>query len=220
MLAAIAEHRPKLVCLPNPDSPTGTVFAPDELRAITDLCGRTGALFLVDEAYHPFYAPSVVHWVREHRHVVVARTFAKAWGLAGLRIGYAVAHPTVAALLHKVRSMYEVNTLAVVVVERLLDCRQEMLASVARLNAGRDGFLDAMEALDLPTLRACGNFLHVAFGPAAEAVHAALHDLVLYRKDGGEGCLSGYSRFSATTPSLFEPIISRIRGVVRPVASS
>jgi len=60
--------------------------------------------------------------------------------------------------------MYEVNTLAVVATERMLDYGGEMLASVKRLNAGRDAFVAAMQQLNLRTFRSEGNFLHVAFG--------------------------------------------------------
>lgn len=213
VLNAIEAARAKLVCLPNPDSPTGTAFSLLELRAIADACRAAGSLLLVDEAYHPFYEPSAAPWVEDLRHVVVARTFAKAWGLAGLRVGYAVAHPSIAKLLHKVRSMYEVSTMAVAVIDRALDREAEMRASVARLNAGRDGFREAMATLGLPTVVAHGNFTHVAFGAAAPAVHGALESIVVYRKDGGEGCLSGYSRFSATTTERFRPIVARIREV-------
>ena len=215
VVAAIDTHRPKLVCIPNPDSPTGTVFAPADLRTIVDTCGRLGAIVLVDEAYHPFYAHSAAAWVTDCPQLIVARTFAKAWGLAGLRIGYAVAHPSIATLLHKVRPMYEVNTVAVTVVERLLDVEAEMFASVERLNAGRDRLLDAMEALDLPVVRARGNFMHVAFGAAEPRVYESLKRLVLYRRDGGDGCLTGYSRFSATTPELMAPLIERIEAALR-----
>jgi histidinol-phosphate aminotransferase len=211
---AIGELRPRVVCLPNPDSPTGTVFAPDDMRCIIESAGEVGAVMLVDEAYHPFYEHSVAGWVDEYPHLVVARTFAKAWGMAGLRIGYAVAHPDMTKILHKVRPMYEVNTVAVAAMERMLDFREEMEASVRRLNAGREGFLDAMESLGLKVLRAKGNFLHVAFGERAEAVHAALADKVLYRKDDPYGSpLKGYSRFSATTPELFAPLIEEIRKI-------
>lgn len=210
----IAEARPKLVCLPNPDSPTGTVFPEPELRGIIDAAGRVGALMLVDEAYHPFYEPTVVGWLADYPHLVVARTFAKAWGVAGLRIGYGVANAAVTRLLHKVRPMYEVNTVAVAMMERLLDHADAMRASVLRLTAGRNAFLDAMEGLGFRVLRARGNFLHVAFGTHAAAVHAALADLVLYRRDSNDPCLKGFSRFSATTEERFQPVIERIRSVV------
>lgn len=219
VLTTIANTRPKLVCLPNPDSPTGTVFDPDELRQIIETAGETGSLILIDEAYHPFYPHTALKWIDDYPHLVIARTFAKAWGLAGLRIGYAAACPEVANLLHKVRPMYEVNTLSVAIMDRMIDYSDEMLASVRRLNAGRDGFLSVMHDLGLRTVPANGNFLHVAFGPQAPQVHSSLSNLVLYRKDSNDICLKGYSRFSATTPELFEPVIRNIREVFAQVRS-
>jgi histidinol-phosphate aminotransferase len=214
VLSGIANVRPKLVCLPNPDSPTGSVFEVAALRRIIEAAGDVGALILVDEAYHPFCEITAAPWVDEYEHLVVARTFAKAWGLAGLRIGYAVAAPSCAQLLHKVRPLYEVNTLAVAVMERMLDHGDEVRKSVRRLNDGREHMLAAMEGLGLPTVRARGNFLHVAFGQAAPAVHAALKDTVLYRPDHKESCLKGFSRFTATTVEGFQPLIEKIEAVI------
>lgn len=213
VVAAIESERPKVVCLPNPDSPTGTVFAEADLRAIVVAAGAVGALILIDEAYYPFLATTVVPWIADHPHLVVARSTGKAWGCAGLRIGYAVASPEVAIMLHKVRPMYEVNTVAVHAFGRMLDHADAMFASVARLQAGKQAFLDAMRAQGFRTLNGEGNFMHVAFDDKAVAVHAALADLVYYRKDFAEPCLKGFSRFSATTPELFAPVIARIRGV-------
>jgi histidinol-phosphate aminotransferase len=213
LLRTIAERRPRLVCLPNPDSPTGTVFSPEEMRRLIAAAAEAGSMILIDEAYHPFYASSVVPLTREFPNLVVARTFAKAWGLAGLRIGYAVAAKEVAAWMHKVRPMYEVNTLSVVVMERMLDHVEAMEASVARLNAGKSHFLGEMEQLGFRVLRGEGNFLHVAFGRHAPAIHQALKEMVLYRPDFRDACLAGYTRFSATTPELFQPVIDTIKSV-------
>jgi len=207
---AILEVHPKLVCLPNPDSPTGTVFSPDNLRRIIEAAGQAGALMLVDEAYHPFYKETAISWVKEYPHLVIARTFAKAWGLAGLRIGYAVASPEVANNLHKVRPMYEVNTVAVAVINRMLDFNHEVLQSVKRLNEGKDFFLETMRELGFTTLKTYGNFLHVSFGKQAQAIHEVLKKVVLYRLDFKESCLKGFSRFSATTRDQFKPIIECI----------
>jgi histidinol-phosphate aminotransferase len=213
-VTAIHDSRPKMVCLPNPDSPTGTVFAPGDLRKIIEAAGEEGAVILIDEAYHPFYEQTALPWVAQYPHLVIARTFAKAWGLAGLRIGYVIGQPAVVSLLHKVRPMYEVNTVAVAVIERMLDHAGDMEASVRRILAGRDAFLSAMRGLGFRTLRSHGNFLHVAFGANARALHAALENLVLYRKDFSEPCLQGFSRFSATTVAGFQPVIDRIRETV------
>lgn len=213
-IKTILEVRPKLVCLPNPDSPTGTVFLPDELRRIVEAAGQAGSLMLIDEAYHPFYEETALSWVKEYPHLVIARTFAKAWGLAGLRIGYAVASLEVTKNLHKVRPMYEVNTVAVAVVDRILDLHDEVLQSVKRLNEGRNSFVKTMRELGFTTLKTHGNFLHVSFGKQAPAIHEVLKNLVLYRLDFKEPCLKGFSRFSATTQDRFKPIIERIQEIL------
>ncbi len=148
--------------------------------------------------------------MRDYPHLMVTRSTGKAWGLAGLRIGYAVASPRIATLLHKVRPMYEVSTVAAAVFERLLDHAGAMAASVERLMAGKAAFLDAMAGLGFPVVAGHGNFAHVAFGEAAPRIHAALADIATYRRDFAEPCLKGFSRFSATTPELFQPVIEAI----------
>ncbi len=211
VIGAIRTHRPRAVFLPNPDSPTGTVFDPDGMRAIIAAAGDAGAVILVDEAYYPFHPLSVLPWVGAFPHLFVTRSTGKAWGLAGFRIGYGAADPHLARILHKVKGMYEINTFGLAVFDRMLDRLDAVEASVARLQAGKAAFLDAMDGLGYRTLRGAGNFCHVAFGAKAEKVHDALADLVYYRKDFSEPCLSGFSRFSATTPERFGPLIARIR---------
>jgi histidinol-phosphate aminotransferase len=211
----IRTRRPKLVCLPNPDSPTGTVIEPDALRAIVLSAREAGSMMLIDEAYYPFYEHTVVPWVSEFPNLVVARTFSKAWGLTGLRLGYGIASPAVAALLQKFRPNYEVNSVAVAMALRMIsEFEPDMRASVARLNAGRDGFLTAMRGMGLRTLESRGSFCHVAFGKFAERIHGSLGDMVLYRQDFNVPCLKGFSRFSSTTRELFDPVIGRIRSLI------
>ena len=117
VVAHLETVRPRLFCLPNPDSPTGTVFDPDEMSRLVDVCGRIGTVFLIDEAYHPFYRHSMVPRVASLPHVVVARSFSKAWGLAGLRLGYLVGHPRTIGTIHKLRPMYEVGALSIALME-------------------------------------------------------------------------------------------------------
>jgi histidinol-phosphate aminotransferase len=214
LIAAIGRERPKLVCLPNPDSPTGTVLESGALRAVVEAAGEAGALMLIDEAYYPFYLETVFPWTDQFGHLVVVRTTAKAWGLAGLRFGYAVGPAPVTAYLHKVRPMYEVNTLAAKVFERLLDHEDAMRASVARLNAGKATFIAAMAALGLRTHAGHGNFFHVDFGAQADKVHGALKGMVYYRKEFDHPALAGFSRFSATSPDLLQPVIDKIKETI------
>jgi histidinol-phosphate aminotransferase len=211
ILMAVRTRRPKLLCLPNPDSPTGTVLQQEVLREILAQCEASGTVLLIDEAYHPFHTETVVQWTRSSRNLIVARTFAKAWGAAGMRIGYAVAHPETIALLHKMRPMYETGTVAVEFMARMLDHVDAMEQSVARIEAGKAFFRDQMNAIGFKVLPTAGNFTHVAFGTRAAAVHAALAGKVLYRKDFEQPCLAGYSRFSVAPQAIMAQVVNLIK---------
>ncbi|WP_236713930.1 pyridoxal phosphate-dependent aminotransferase [Leptospira interrogans] len=215
ILKQITDIKPKLFCLPNPDSPTGTVFSTSELRQIIELCENLNVIILVDEAYYPFYENTCVPLTQYFKNLVVARTFAKAWGLAGLRIGYAVGNPEVIKYYHKLRPMYEVSTISIAFMERMMDHVEEMHASVKRLIEGKKYFCKEMELLGLKTLETNGNFQHVSFGMYSERIHRVLKDYVLYREDFKEDCLRGYSRFSITTVEKFKPIIELIRTEIK-----
>lgn len=214
IIKALREHKPKLLCLPNPDSPTGTTLAPDVLREILTECEAAGTVFLLDEAYHPFYDWSAVSWTETSRNLIVARTFAKAWGVAGLRVGYAVAHPETIALLHKLRPMYEVSTLAVEFMSRMLDKTTEMGQAVARINDGKAFFVDEMRSLGFGVLPTSGNFLHVAFGEQSQPIHAALSSKVYYRATFDHPCLVGYSRFTVAPRAIMAQVVDLIKSVV------
>ncbi|MDP5170115.1 MAG: histidinol-phosphate transaminase [Bacteroidia bacterium] len=109
VLAAMAEHKPKLVFLCTPNNPSGNCFDPTVLRAIVD---AAPGLVVVDEAYIDF-APdqSVMGWLSAYPQLVIMQTFSKAWGLAALRLGMAFAHPSLIRLLNKVKAPYNVNAL-------------------------------------------------------------------------------------------------------------
>jgi histidinol-phosphate aminotransferase len=211
IFAALHENKPKLLCLPNPDSPTGTTLAPETLGEILFVCESVGTVLLVDEAYHPFHDSSVVSSTQSSPNLVVARTFAKAWGAAGLRIGYAVAHPQTIALLHKLRPMYETSTLAIEFMCRMLDHSAAMMESVARINDAKHFFEDEMRTMGFGVLQTGGNFTHIAFGDCSMLVHAALSGNVLYRASFVHPCLAGYSRFSVAPRRLMARVVDRIR---------
>lgn len=205
--------RPRLFCLPNPDSPTGTILSSEEIFKLVELCNENGTIVLIDEAYHPFYKTTCSPLIYQFNNLVVARTFAKAWGLAALRIGYAIGSIEIIQWLHKLRPMYEVNTLGAIVVEKMLDFPEVMQASVERLEKGKSYFLNEMIAFGYEVLDGKGNFLHVNFGDDSEKIHEALQSHVLYRKNFIEPCLEGFSRFSSTTTELFSPIVKIISNV-------
>ena len=211
---SIKRHQPKLVCLPNPDSPTGTVISPDNLRKILSVCEEFNCVLLVDEAYHPFYKWSIVPWTKTSKNLIVARTFAKAWGAAGLRIGYAVGHPETIALLHKMRPMYEVSTSAVEFMTRMLDRVSEMENSVSRIQDGKLHFQNEMRNLGYKVLDTNGNFVHISFGEDLPHINAALAGNVLYRGSFAHPSVSGYSRFSVAPVDAMSRVIQLINQAI------
>jgi histidinol-phosphate aminotransferase len=214
LIEAVLSAKPKLTCLPNPDSPTGTVMAPENLRRLLEACESVGSVLLIDEAYHPFYDRSVAEWTQSSRNLIVARTFAKAWGAAGIRVGYAVGHPETIAFLHKMRPMYEVSTLAVDFVTALLDNADAIMAAVGRINDGKMFFVERMRALGFEVLPTAANFAHVAFGDHGPAIHAALAGKVYYRTAFSELCLAGFSRFTTAPRSIMAQLVGLIDDVV------
>jgi histidinol-phosphate aminotransferase len=214
-ISIIEKIKPKMVCLPNPDSPTGTVFLSDDLRKIINAASKVGALILIDEAYHPIYKWSAALWIYEYENLVVTRSFSKAWGAAGLRVGYVMSNNKLITLIHKQRPMYEIGNVSAHAIEILLDYEESMLLSVKRVNAGKEYFQNEMKKLGFSTYRSHGNFFHIMFGKYAEKIHNSLDGIVYYRKDFNTPCLEGYSRFSATTRENFEPIISTIVNAVK-----
>lgn len=220
VVAAVGERGPKLLCLPNPDSPTGTVFTPEAVREILAACEAAGTVLLLDEAYHPFYDWTAVAWTASSKNLIVARTFAKAWGAAGLRIGYAVAHPTTIALLHKMRPMYEASTFAIEFMQRLIGREGDMLESVARINTGKFSFAQEMSSMGFEVLPSAGNFIHVGFGKAATCVSQALAGKVLYRADSDHPCLRGFSRFSVAPAAIMMKVSELIDQALRTGISS
>ncbi len=212
MIVAIGKVKPKLVGLPFPDNPIGFGFSPDELRAIIEAAGEAGALMLVDEAYYPFHPHTALALIDEYGHLIVARTFSKAWGMAGIRLGFAAAQPEITTMLHKTRPMIEADGMALELAGRMLDHEDAVSASIERLVDGRKMFAAAMADLGYGVIDTPCNFVHVNFGEDRGAVESALAGVARYRVFP-DSLLGDYLRFTTTTRDLFKPVIDRIAAV-------
>lgn len=201
-------QKPKIIFLPNPDSPTGTVISELNLSIICDLACEIGSLIVIDEAYYPFYDKSMISYINKYENLIVIRTFSKAWGITGLRVGYGVGSENVISLLRKVRPNYETNSVGFEVATKILDFEKDMLESVERLNAGRDYFINQMNEFGIKTIQTKANFFHVLLN---NKMHNSLNNIVLYRKNFSHECLKGYSRFTSTSIDNFIPIVEKIK---------
>ncbi|HUS24512.1 MAG TPA: histidinol-phosphate transaminase [Candidatus Binatia bacterium] len=166
-----------VVFVANPNNPTGTWLEVNALeRFIAKVPPKT--LVVLDEAYwhyqSPELRPPVEAWLQRFPNLLVARTFSKVYGMASLRVGYALSHPAVADLLNRVRQPFNNNSLALLAAEVALDDADFMRRSV-ELNREQKARLEReLVALGLTVLPSQANFLAVGFGRDAAPVHQGL----------------------------------------------
>ncbi len=152
-----AEHDPQLICVANPNNPTGMTLPLDTIRALHD---HSRALVVVDEAYVEFGGHSAVGLLDELPRMVVCRTFSKAWRLAGLRLGYLLGHDWVVNDLRKVRLPYHLDALTQAAGLVAVELADQVTGHVAALSVERDRLHDALAALDGVTVwPSSANFL-------------------------------------------------------------
>ena len=172
-VAAAVTDRTKLVLLANPNNPTGTAVHVEQLRRLVEQVPGD-VLVVVDEAYREFVTADLGDPITDlqpgHPNVVVLRTFSKAFGLAALRTGYAVADPEVVVELDKVLIAFAVNHLAQVASLAAIAARDEVQAVVDRITAERDRVVASLRAdgWDLPDAHA--NFVYLPLGSRTDVV--------------------------------------------------
>jgi len=214
LMQELRNRTPKILFLPNPDSPTGSVLSSEVLKKILAECERVGTICLVDEAYHPFYNWTAVPWIKKFPNLIVARTFSKAWGAAGVRIGYAIADQNIISYLQKMRSMYEVGSLSVAIAEKLLNYSPKMKEAVGRMHIAKNYFIAEMKSIGLNVFNCEGNFVHIKFNNYHLAVERFLDGKVLYKSKFDHIALEGCSRFSIGTIDEMKIVVGLIKCVV------
>ncbi len=164
-LLALINDRTRVVLVANPNNPTGTWLKTAELEAFLEAVPER-VIVVVDEAYFEYVeaeadCPNALCWLDRFPNLIVTRTFSKAHGLAGLRVGYAISHPQVADLLNRVREPFNVNSLALAAAAAALDDFGHLERSRAVNRAGMKQLRDACRHLGLNWLPSVGNFLCV-----------------------------------------------------------
>jgi histidinol-phosphate aminotransferase len=184
-MAAQVNAATRLVFIANPNNPTGTWLEEAQLREfLASVPGHV--VVVIDEAYseyaQPLGVPQTDGWLEEFPNLVVTRTFSKAYGLAGIRIGYSLSSPQIAGLLNRVRQPFNVNTLALTGALAALQDQQFIRASVASNSAGMRQLRDGLAALGLAVPASAGNFILLDLGrPAAPVFQALLQRGIIVR---------------------------------------
>jgi histidinol-phosphate aminotransferase len=213
---AAREHKARIVFLVNPDNPTGTwLSASDQLRLIERLPDRS--VLILDEAYADFApAESLPDLDAEDRRVIRLRTFSKAHGLAGARIGYVIAPAETIVALDKIRNHFAVNRLAQQGALASLSDPDFVADVVAQVALGREDYAQLAASLGLKTLPSATNFVAIDMGTstrAKETVRLLLEDEAVFIRMPGVAPLDRHIRVTIGTPeerALFAPSLARV----------
>lgn len=190
-MAAAVTPRTRLIMVCSPNNPTGTVVTHDELERLLVAVGPD-VLVAVDEAYHEYLTdPDAVDGMTlldDHPHLVVLRTFSKAYRLAALRVGYAIGAPEVATALRKVCSPFSVSSVAQAGALAALDDADGLLAACAEVTSERVRVRDALLDAGYPVPPTQANFVWLALGErtAPFATHCLEHKVLVrpFHPDG------------------------------------
>jgi histidinol-phosphate aminotransferase len=190
-LAAAVTDRTRLVFVCNPNNPTSTAVRQEALDAFVDRVPEQ-VLIVLDEAYREFVrddaVPDGIRRYGDRPNVAVLRTFSKAYGLAGLRVAYTVAHPNVAEAVRKTALPFGISRLASRAALASLQAEEELFARVEAIVKERERLRDALAGLRIPVAASESNFLWLPLGERAAAfADECLRAGVLVRAFPGEG---------------------------------
>jgi len=220
MLRHGARQHISLVYIANPGNPTGTSVDPDALEAFI-AAQPDGTVVVLDEAYLE-YLPAVargdaVAWVRRHPHLLVTRTFSKAYGLAGLRVGYGIAQPALAGMLRRVRSPFQVSQPAQAGAAAAL-CDSDFLARTLAVNSeGHEQLCAAFRARGLRHLPSSTNFVSVETGDSAALAGRLERHGLIARPLGSYG-LKNWLRVSIGTAAENSRFLDAFAQELQPVS--
>jgi histidinol-phosphate aminotransferase len=216
MLQAVTP-RTKIMFVANPNNPTGTLAAKDELLKLARAVPRH-VLLVMDEAYIEFLddAPDLLPLIRggELPNLILMRTFSKIYGLAGLRVGYGVAHPDFAAGLEKIRQPFNTNLLAQAAALAALEDREHVARTRANNAAGLRQYEAAFRALGLEFVPSFANFILVKVGDGARVFQELQKRGVITRPMAGYQ-LPGWIRISVGTEAENARCLAALRDALK-----
>lgn len=213
MLRAITPQT-RLIFITNPTNPVGTMVYQEEMDAFMEQVPEH-VIVAFDEAYLDFaeVKPDTLRYVKQGKNVVIMRTFSKAYGLAGVRAGFAISTPEITDLLNKARSPFNMNSIAQAGAMAALDDHEHLERSVQMVRSGLKQYYEALDAWGISYIPSHANFLLVKIGNGRSAFDKCLRKGVILRPMDGYG-LSEYIRITIGTREENDRCIQALREAI------
>jgi len=210
MLNLISENT-KLIFVANPNNPTGTLLSDDQLYAFLQMVPNNVPVVL-DQAYFEYLNidDNAINWLKEFENLIITRSFSKAYGLAGLRVGYSVCSALIADFINRVREPFNVNYTAQVAAIAALSDDDHLKNSIEVNTKGYQQLTQGFDSLQLKYIPSHANFIAVEFNNAMNIYNDLLKEGVIVRPVE----MSGYLRISIGTADENEHLLSALRKVL------
>jgi histidinol-phosphate aminotransferase len=203
--------RTKAILIANPNNPTGGAIGLAEIERILE--GAPGAAVLIDEAYFEFYGVTAIPMIAKYPNLFVSRTFSKAYGLAGLRVGCMLSQPENTAALRRGQSPYSVNSLAIACALAAIEDQQYVRSYVAEALEARADLIAALDQIEVPHWPSEANFVLADFGDGAERVCSVCRERGILVRDRGKE-IAGSVRLTVGTKRQTAQLIEALREAV------
>jgi histidinol-phosphate aminotransferase len=205
--------RTRAVMVANPNNPTAGAIGLREIEAILKRAPR--AAVLIDEAYFDFHGVTALGLLDRYANLFVSRTFSKAYGLAGLRVGCLISHPEAIAACHKGQSPYSVNSLGIVCALEAVEDHEYIENYVREVFAARELLLAGLDRLGVPYYPTHSNFVLTKMGERAKAVCKGMRERGILVRDRTHE-IAGAVRITVGTRPQIERALGALEKVLRP----
>lgn len=209
---AIFEASPRMFVIANPNPPLGTLY---DSGTLGRLAAKRESLLIVDEAYVAFAARDCLDMVRQYPNVVISRTFSKSHGLAGMRVGYAIARPEVIKALDTLRDSYNVNRASQAAALAALGARDYYLEKAAEIVRTRESVRESLLELGYEVPRSAGNFVFARSGDGEGMMEALREENVLVRHFDDPALRDGV-RITIGTPEEIDRLMEALDQIPSP----
>jgi histidinol-phosphate aminotransferase len=210
-LAAV-RRKPRVMFLANPNNPTGTLVAKSAIARL--LRAATETVMVLDEAYSEFSGESVVPWIRRCEHLFVTKTFSKAAGLAGLRLGAVIAQRDSLALVKRALPPYPVNVGALAAGVAAVEDRKTLTGYARKVKRLRIWFTNELEKHKVRVFPSAGNFVLADFGGTGPLFFREFERRGILVRERSKDLGPGFARISIGTEAELKELLRAMRRVV------
>jgi len=212
-LKIIKKRKPRLICLANPDSPSGTVLKKIEVIKIIKTAKQNNSLVLIDEAYYPFCNITLKNEINNFMNLIIVRSLSKAWALAGLRVGFILSNKKIISYMTSSKPMYEIGSLQSYILSKLILKKYylDVKKSIKNLIISKNKFINLLKNQNnIEYIDTHSNFIHVKLGKNRKKIINKIKKFA-YIRDNQAKILKNYSRITITRFKYLKKIFAVIK---------